>query len=116
LHSLVLLEQAVTANPTTVRIFRRAAITSLQKVLARNRPGVQPVRGPLLLITGGADILFTPAACQKVSARLCGSGARVQRSVYPGLGHYPLVYGSLREQIAWITRRISGEPAPSSCN
>src|ERR1700719_1892264 len=84
---------------------------TLQQVLARNRPGALPVRGPLLLVTGGADILFTAAASEKVSKRLCRSGVRVQRSVYPGLGHDPLVYGSLREQIAWIAGRFAGEPA-----
>ena len=88
----------------------------MRKVLSRNRPGVQPVRGPILLVTGGDDILFTPAASKMVSERLCRSGARVQRSVYPGLGHDPLVYGSLREQIAWISGRFSGEPAPSTCD
>lgn len=88
----------------------------IQKALARNRPGARPIRGPLLLVTGGDDILFTPAASEKVTERLCRAGIRVQRSVYPGLGHDPLVYGSLREQIAWITDRFSGAPAPSSCH
>lgn len=87
----------------------------VQKALARNRPGEQPVRGPLLLITGGDDILFTPAASEKVFARLCHGGIRAQRSVYPGLGHDPLVYGSLPEQISWIKGRFSGEPPPSNC-
>lgn len=87
----------------------------IQKVLARNRPGAQPVRGPLLLITGGADILFTPAASDKVLARLCHSGTSVRRSIYAGLGHDPLVYGSLMEQISWIKARFSGEPSPSNC-
>jgi hypothetical protein len=56
------------------------------------------------------------AASEKVSERLCRSGVRVQRSVYPGLGHDPLVYGFLREQVEWITGRFSGETAPGSCN
>jgi pimeloyl-ACP methyl ester carboxylesterase len=89
---------------------------SVQKFLARNRPGAQPIRGPLLIVTGGDDVLFTPSASKKIADRLCRSGVTVQRSIYAGLGHDPLVYGSLHEQIAWITGRFSGEPAPSNCN
>jgi len=89
---------------------------SMQMILERNRPGAKPARGPLLLVTGGADPLFTVRASKTVSERLCRSGARVQRSVYPGLGHDPLVYGSLAEQIDWIKGRFSGALAPSNCN
>ena len=89
---------------------------SVQTMLERVRPGVRPARGPLLLVTGGADPMFTATASKKVSERLCRSGERVQRSVYPGLGHDPLVYGSLPEQINWIRGRFSGARAPSNCN
>ena len=89
---------------------------SVQKMLERVRPGVQPARGPLLLVTGGADPMFTPNASETVFERLCRSGQRVQRSVYPGLGHDPLVYGSLIEQIEWMKGRFSRATAPSNCN
>jgi acetyl esterase/lipase len=88
----------------------------MQKGLARNRPGVQPVRGPILLVTGGDDILFTISASEKVLKRLCRSRVRVLRSVYPGLGHDPLVYGSLQEQFAWIKGRFAGDAAPTGCD
>jgi pimeloyl-ACP methyl ester carboxylesterase len=88
---------------------------SVQKMLERVRPGVKPARGPLLLVTGGADPMFTPEASEIVFRRLCRSGQRVQRSVYPGLGHDPLVYGSLTEQIEWMKGRFSGATAPSNC-
>jgi alpha-beta hydrolase superfamily lysophospholipase len=88
----------------------------VKKFLARNQPGTQPVRGPLLIVTGGDDVLFTANASKMVAARLCKAGVRTQRSLYPGLGHDPLVYGSLGEQLRWITGRFSGETAPSNCN
>jgi len=88
----------------------------IKKFLARNQPGVQSTIGPLLLVGGGDDILFTEAAGRKVFQRLCSSGARVQRNVYPGLGHDPVVYGSLRDQLNWIAARFAGEPAPSNCS
>ena len=64
---------------------------AVQMVLERIRPGVKPVRGPPLLVTGGADLVFTPKASKTVFGRLCRSGQRVQRSVYPGLGHDPRI-------------------------
>jgi alpha-beta hydrolase superfamily lysophospholipase len=88
----------------------------IKKFLARNQPGVQSTIGPLLLVGGGDDILFTESAGRKVFQRLCSSGARVQRNVYPGLGHDPVVYGSLRDQLNWIAARFAGEPAPSNCS
>src|ERR1700722_15910247 len=90
--------------------------SSVQVMLERGRPGIRRARGPLLFVTGGADPMFTARASKTVSERLCHSGERVQRSVYPGLGHDPLVYGSLSEQIKWITGRFSGAPAPNNCD
>src|ERR1700719_834568 len=87
----------------------------IKQFLARNQPGMQPTYGPLLLVGGGEDILFTESAGGKIFERLCRSGARVQQNVSPGLGHDPLVYGSLRDQLAWIAGRFAGNPAPSNC-
>jgi pimeloyl-ACP methyl ester carboxylesterase len=87
----------------------------IRQFLARDRPGERPVRGPLLLVTGGADVLFTESAARKVFQRLCAAGTRVQWNIYPGLGHDPVVYGSLKDQLHWITGRFAGEVAPSTC-
>jgi hypothetical protein len=88
---------------------------TLQKFLDRNRPGARPTYGPILLVVGGSDVLFAERASQKVVGRLCKAGQKIQRNVYPGLGHDPLVYGSLRDQLDWIAARFAGEPAPTNC-
>jgi len=87
----------------------------IQQFLARDQPGKLPTYGPLLLAGGGDDILFTDSASRKIFQRFCSARARVQRNVYPGLGHDPVVYGSLRDQLNWIAARFAGEPAPSNC-
>jgi len=87
----------------------------VQDFLMRDQPGKLPTYGPLLLVGGGDDILFTEAAGRKIFQRFCSAGARVKRNVYPGLGHDPVVYGSLRDQLNWIAARFAGEPAPSNC-
>jgi acetyl esterase/lipase len=87
----------------------------IRQFLARNQPGMQSSYGPLLLGGGGDEILFIETAGRKIFQRLCNSGAEVQRNVYPGLGHDPVVYGSLRNQLDWIAARFAGETAPSNC-
>jgi alpha-beta hydrolase superfamily lysophospholipase len=88
---------------------------AMRRFLERNRPGVQPARGPILLIGGGSDVLFTPAAARKVHRRYCDAGVRVQRRVYPGLSHDAVVLGSLKDQMDWIAQRFAGAPAPTDC-
>jgi len=88
----------------------------IQQFFQRDQPGKQTVYGPLLLVGGGDDILFTDSASRRIFQRLCSAGARVQRNFYPGLGHDPVVYGSLRDQLNWIAARFAGEPAPSNCS
>jgi alpha-beta hydrolase superfamily lysophospholipase len=88
----------------------------IQQFLERNRPGTKATFGPLLLVVGGDDMLFTEVAGQKVFQRLCAGGGRIQRRLYPGLGHDPVVYGSLRDQMDWIKDRFAGRAAPSDCS
>jgi hypothetical protein len=88
----------------------------IQEFLKRDQPGGGATHGPLLLVGGGDDILFSESASRKVFHRLCTAGARLQRNVYPGLGDDPVVYGSLRDQLDWIAARFAGEPPPGNCS
>jgi len=88
----------------------------IKSFFKRDQPGMRPTYGPLLLVVGGDDILFSERASQKIFERLCSSGARVKRNVYPGLAHDPVVYGSLRDQLDWMAARFAGRPAPSDCS
>lgn len=87
----------------------------IKQFLERNRPGAQPTYGPLLLVGGGDDILFTEATGRKIVERICAAGGHAQRKVYPGLGHDAVVYGSLKDQMEWIARRFDGKTAPNDC-
>jgi pimeloyl-ACP methyl ester carboxylesterase len=88
----------------------------IKQFLARNQPGKHSTYGPLLLVGGGDDVMSTEAGGSKIFQRLCHSRGRIQRSVYPGLGHDAVVYGSLRDQLDWIAARFAGKPAPSNCS
>ena len=61
-------------------------------------------------------MLFTEAAERKVFQRLCAGGGQIQHRLYPGLGHDPVVYGSLRDQMDWIKDRFAERSAPSDCS
>jgi pimeloyl-ACP methyl ester carboxylesterase len=87
----------------------------VMQFLARNRPGAQPTYGPILLVGGGDDVLFSTAAGRKVFERICAAGGQAQRKVYPSLGHDAVVYGSLNDQLKWIAQRFSGKTAPNDC-
>jgi len=87
----------------------------IETFLERNRPGAKPIYGPMLVVTGGADVLFTEQASRRIVGRLCKAGQKIQHRVYPGLGHDPLVYGSLPDQLRWIAVRFAGEPAATTC-
>ena len=88
----------------------------VRRFLERNRPGSQPTYGPLFLVSGGDDILFTQTAGRKIVERICAAGGHVQRKVYPRLGHDPVVYGSLKGQMDWIAARFAGQSAPNDCS
>jgi len=88
----------------------------IQRFVERNRPGSQPTYGPVFLASGGDDILFTESAGRKIVDRICAAGGRVQHKVYPRLGHDPVVYGSLKDQMDWIAARFAGKPAPDDCS
>ncbi|MGF6294540.1 alpha-beta hydrolase superfamily lysophospholipase [Paraburkholderia youngii] len=87
----------------------------IKQFIVRNRPGANPTYGPLLLVGGGDDVLFTEAAGRKIEERICANGGQVQRKVYPGLGHDAVVYGSLKYQLEWIAGRFSGKSASNTC-
>lgn len=88
----------------------------IEKFLERNQPGSQPIFGPILIVGGGDDILFTEAAGRKIVQRMCAAGGHVQRKVYPGLGHDAVVFGSLKDQLDWIAARFAGKAAPNECS
>src|SRR3984957_180907 len=88
----------------------------IKQFLARDRPGAQSVFGPLLLVGGGDDPLFTESAGRKIFQRLCAAGAQIQHKIYPGLSHDPVVYGSFKDQMDWIGARFAGSPGPSDCS
>jgi pimeloyl-ACP methyl ester carboxylesterase len=94
----------------------------IKQLLARDRPGVQPVRGPLLLVTGGTDVMFVDLRSPRRACRRSLARSGISPSTEPPTGQRrtalrvratPLVQRR-RPMYASITDLIALEALPSS--
>jgi hypothetical protein len=63
--------------------------------------------------------LITPAAQGRFVDAWCAAGQRLRYSVYPDLGHLPLVEAAspaLDDVFAWTAARFAGEPVADGCD
>jgi hypothetical protein len=82
---------------------------------ARNALGEKAARGPLLLISGGADPELPLSIASAAVARLCAQKDRVLSIHYPGLSASAAIGNSAAEQFSWLRARFAGTPAPGNC-
>jgi predicted esterase len=82
---------------------------------ARNALGEKAARGPLLLISGGADPELPLSIASAAVARLCAQKDRVLSLHYPGLSASAAIGNSAAEQFSWLRARFAGTPAPGNC-
>jgi hypothetical protein len=87
----------------------------VKEFFRRNRPGLKPAYGPLLLISGEADAEVPSALAATAVAQLCKQKDRVLFVTYPGLNASAVLQNSVSEQISWIRGRFAGLPAPGNC-
>ena len=87
----------------------------VKEFFSRNTPGQKPAYGPLLVISGGADLAVPAEMSEKTVARMCQQGDRILFLKYPDLDASGVMGGSVADQIGWIKARFSGHIAPSNC-
>ncbi len=87
----------------------------VKEFFARNRPGLKPAHGPLLLISGEADAGVPSALTATAVAQFCKQKDRVLFVKYPGLNASAVLGNSVSEQVSWIRARFGGLPAPGNC-
>jgi Secretory lipase len=87
----------------------------VKEFFSRNRPGLKPAHGPLLLISAEADVGVPSTIAATAVAQLCKQKDRVLFVTYPGLNASTVLGNSVSEQISWIRARFAGLPAPSNC-
>lgn len=87
----------------------------VKKFLDRNRLGLKPAYGPLLVISGNEDSSGLPAMTAQTVARMCKQGDRVQVDKLSEPQSGMVIGDSVRDQMAWIEARFAGRAAVSNC-
>lgn len=88
----------------------------VKEFFSRNTPGQKPAHGPLLIISGEADLAVPAAMSAKTVARMCTRGTRILFLKYPDLDASGAMGASVADQISWIKARFAGDVAPSNCS
>ena len=87
----------------------------VKEFFSRNTPGQKPAYGPLLVISGEANLAVPAEMSAKTVARMCQQGDRILFLKYPDLDASGVMGGSVADQIGWIKARFAGHIAPSNC-
>jgi hypothetical protein len=87
----------------------------VKEFFSRNTPGQKPAHGPLLVISGQANLTIPAEMSGKTVARMCKQGDRILFLKYPDLDASGVMGASAADQISWIKARFAGYVAPSNC-
>jgi PAS domain-containing protein len=85
------------------------------EAFAASTAGGRGTAVPLLVQHGTADGVVRYGDSEVLVDRLCGLGATVVLSTYEGDDHGAPLFTGADEAVAWLTDRVAGRPAPSSC-
>jgi len=95
---------------------------ALQSFLAEQRIGSTEPGSPVRVATGVSDDLVPHGQARRLAVDWCGKGAKVTYVpvLLPGVGsgllnHFAPLLADQGNAIAWLTDRLSGEPAGSNC-
>ncbi len=87
----------------------------IQRLSQEDELGAAPVRKPLLVLAGEADLSVPISGVRETVARACRNGIALTFKSYPGLDHDPTMTNSTPDQLAWIRDRFAGKPAMPNC-
>jgi alpha-beta hydrolase superfamily lysophospholipase len=101
------------AQPTVVDL---RTLPEWQARLQENTPASTRTSVPVLIFQGDADQVVPIDSTRSLVARMCAAGDVVDLRVLHGADHPGSVSaGSLLAAVAWVSDRLAGTPAPSSC-
>jgi hypothetical protein len=101
------LDQIFRSDPQNTAVWR--------STLETNSVPASPVRGPVLLVHGDADILVPISGTIALDEQLCRADRSVQFLRDPTWDHYAAFFLAMPQVDDWIIDRIEGHPAPSDC-
>ncbi|KAL8786445.1 MAG: hypothetical protein Q9213_002761 [Squamulea squamosa] len=89
--------------------------TSIQEWQEKAMAGGKPIRGPLLVIQGGADpIVYPPSVTNAVNHTVRANPTSwIEYHLLPSVSHAPAMYAGLQVYLKWIEARFSRRPLTS---
>ncbi len=84
-------------------------------LIAKNSPGHERIRAPIIVTQGEADKLVRPPITHAFVKRLCSQGETISYRTYPGVDHIHAGPETARDVARWISDRFAGRPAPTDC-
>jgi predicted esterase len=97
----------LTGDPATTEPFA--------SLLEDNTPGNRPTDVAIFLYQGEADEQIPVELSGRLLERYCALGVTASRRTYPGQSHAGVIGVALPDIERFITDRLAGLPAPSSC-
>lgn len=86
-----------------------------KKFMEANDPAQVVSKAPLLLMTGGKDIIVVPARVAALRQRLCAMGQVTQYVFLPNADHGSEPIEGKATIDRWVQDRFAGTPAPDNC-
>nr|AGS49679.1 triacylglycerol lipase precursor [uncultured bacterium esnapd14] len=83
--------------------------------LQDNEPGRTKTSVPILVVHGEADDTIPVAGSRKLVQAYCAAGVPVTAKFLPGKGHADSTMTAMPDIVAFLTARLNGEPAASTC-
>jgi pimeloyl-ACP methyl ester carboxylesterase len=87
----------------------------IREFFARNALAQEPIRTPLLVISGDADPTVPSFVTAKVVSRLCQAKDSILFVRYATFNASGIISESVGEQNSWISSRFLGRSAPNNC-
>jgi pimeloyl-ACP methyl ester carboxylesterase len=84
-----------------------------KQLMALNRVGAEPIRGPLFVASGTEDDSVPSSLVEEGVKQQCTAGEQLSYKAYPG-DHASMMRSSFKDQISWIRDRFEGKPAAGS--
>ncbi|GIH03436.1 lipase [Rhizocola hellebori] len=83
--------------------------------LQDNEPGRTKTSVPILIVQGEADDTIPVAGTRKLVQAYCAAGVPLTAMFLPGKGHADSMLAAMQDIVPYLTARINGEPASSTC-
>lgn len=101
--------------PSQVVAHNPLDVPALAQLLQQSTAGGVHTAVPQFIVQGDLDALVPKTVTDRYVHRACGQGDQLLYRVYPGQDHITARDVSVHDVEAWLTARLAGQPAPSSC-